>query len=80
MCGILGITGREDVVSELYPGLLALQHRGQDAAGIATYDTKFHLRKGAGLVQDNFTPENLLLLKGKMGIAQTRYPTVGSGG
>jgi amidophosphoribosyltransferase len=80
MCGILGIVGREDVVTELHPGLLTLQHRGQDAAGIATYDTKYHIKKGSGLVRDIFTLEDFSLLKGKMGVAQARYPTVGFGG
>ena len=43
MCGVVGIYGTDDVVRELYQGLLAVQHRGQDAAGIITYDGRFHI-------------------------------------
>jgi amidophosphoribosyltransferase len=80
MCGILGIIGEDDVVSDLYEGLIAIQHRGQDAAGIMTYDEVFHLRKGLGLVADVFDPEALESLPGNAGIAHVRYPTVGLGG
>jgi len=45
MCGVVGIIGNDDVVRDLYQGLLAIQHRGQDAAGIITYDGKFHTKK-----------------------------------
>jgi amidophosphoribosyltransferase len=50
MCGILGIYGHEDVAFELALGLTTLQHRGQDAAGLATLDKSFHIKKGLGLV------------------------------
>jgi amidophosphoribosyltransferase len=80
MCGIIGIIGKEDVISKLHAGLIALQHRGQDSAGIVTFDTTFHLKKGNGLVNKVFNEKNLERLKGTMGIGQTRYPTIGPGG
>lgn len=79
MCGILGICGADNVVQYLYQGLGALQHRGQDAAGIITYDNQFHLKKGNGLVQTVFNPKNIARLTGATGIAHVRYPTVGGG-
>ena len=78
MCGIIGITGNHHVVQDLYDGLVTLQHRGQDAAGIMTYDgKKFHLRKGDGLVREVFKPHNSARLKGSMGLGHVRYPTAG---
>jgi amidophosphoribosyltransferase len=79
MCGVIGIWGNDDVFKDLYQGLLAVQHRGQDAAGIITYDGRFHIKKGNGLVRDIFTAENLYRLRGNIGIGHTRYPTVGGG-
>ncbi len=79
MCGVIGLYGNADVFRDLYQGLLAIQHRGQDSAGIITYNGRFHTKKGNGLVQDIFTPENVLRLKGNIGIGHTRYPTVGGG-
>jgi amidophosphoribosyltransferase len=79
MCGVIGLWGNEDVFRDLYQGLLAIQHRGQDAAGIITYDGRFHTKKGNGLVRDIFTPEHLQRLKGTVGIGHTRYPTIGGG-
>jgi amidophosphoribosyltransferase len=79
MCGILGICGSDNIVSELYNGLGALQHRGQDSAGIVTYDQQFHLKKGNGLVQNIFNTKNIARLSGNLGIAHVRYPTVGGG-
>lgn len=80
MCGILGIFGEGEVVSDLYEGLISIQHRGQDAAGIMTYDGNFHLRKGVGLIDDVFDRHSLAPLRGNQGIAHVRYPTVGLGG
>ena len=55
MCGIIGIVGLTDVAAALYDGLTVLQHRGQDAAGIATVDgSRIRLHKGNGLVRDVF--------------------------
>ncbi len=79
MCGVIGILGSDNVVRDLYQGLLAIQHRGQDAAGITTYDGKFHTKKGNGLVQDIFTQDNVQRLRGNVGIGHTRYPTIGGG-
>lgn len=79
MCGIIGIHSQQEVVDEIYQGLLAIQHRGQDAAGIVTFEDRLHLKKGDGLVQKVFNEKNLGRLKGKMGIGHVRYPTVGAG-
>jgi len=79
MCGVIGLFGTSDVFRDLYQGMLAIQHRGQDSAGIITFDGRFHTKKGNGLVQDIFTPENALRLKGYVGIGHTRYPTIGGG-
>ena len=79
MCGILGIFARGPVNQTLYDGLLLLQHRGQDAAGIVTAESKtFHMYKGSGLVRDVFRTRNMRSLPGDMGIAHCRYPTAGS--
>ncbi|GJM21888.1 MAG: amidophosphoribosyltransferase [Planctomycetota bacterium] len=82
MCGFIGILGPRDsqVFPQLATGLLAIQHRGQDAAGALTYDGRFHLHKSQGLVRDVFTPEAAESLTGWMGVAHVRYPTVGLGG
>jgi amidophosphoribosyltransferase len=79
MCGVVGVFASSDVFRDLYQGLLAIQHRGQDSAGIITYDGKFHTKKGNGLVLDIFTAENLQRLRGNIGVGHTRYPTVGGG-
>jgi amidophosphoribosyltransferase len=80
MCGVIGIWGNDHIVHDLYQGLLAIQHRGQDAAGIITYDGRFHTKKGNGLVRDIFTAESVQRLRGSIGIGHTRYPTIGGGG
>ncbi|MEO0071973.1 MAG: amidophosphoribosyltransferase [candidate division WOR-3 bacterium] len=79
MCGVIGIIADYEVAHDLYVGLYALQHRGQTSAGIITYDTTFHLKKGNGLVSKVFNEKNLARLKGKIGIGQVRYPTIGPG-
>jgi amidophosphoribosyltransferase len=79
MCGILGIVARSPVNQLLYDGLLLLQHRGQDAAGIVTSANKtFHMQKGTGMVQNVFRTRNMRSLPGNIGIAHCRYPTAGS--
>ena len=79
MCGILGVLGRNPVNQLLYDGLLLLQHRGQDAAGIATAQGKtFNMHKANGLVRDVFRTRNMRSLPGVSGIAHVRYPTAGS--
>ncbi len=80
MCGVIGMWANDLVIRDLYQGLLAMQHRGQDAAGIITYDGRFHTEKGNGLVRDIFTVEAIQHLRGPIGIGHTRYPTVGGGG
>ena len=80
MCGFIGLIGTEDPVREIHDGLLAIQHRGQDAAGIVAYDGRFHLRKDVGLVSDVFTAERMAGVKGNVALGHVRYPTVGSGG
>ncbi len=79
MCGILGVVSYTPANQLLYDGLQVLQHRGQDAAGIATMDgDAFHLHKGNGLVRDVFRTRNMRALQGNVGIAHVRYPTAGS--
>ena len=81
MCGIIGIAGNTDVAAALYDGLTVLQHRGQDAAGIATADrAHLHVQKGNGLVRDVFDSKAMGLLPGRVGIAHCRYPTAGNEG
>ena len=78
MCGILGILAKGPVNQHLYDGLLVLQHRGQDAAGILTSDaSRIYLRKDNGLVRDVFQQHHMQALKGNMGIGHVRYPTAG---
>ena len=77
MCGIAGIYSHKPVATELYDSIIHLQHRGQDAAGIMTYDKRMHKEKGMGLAREIFTPENMKLLTGNIGISHNRYPTHG---
>ena len=78
MCGVVGIYNSENVAYELYDAMVVLQHRGQDAAGMVTYDNgHFNLHKDLGLTQDIFTPEQMIRLPGNIGIGHLRYPTVG---
>ena len=79
MCGVVGVVSKSEVSPMIYDALTILQHRGQDAAGIATCDQdKFHLRKQLGLVRDVFRDTHMLRLRGSMGIGHLRYPTAGS--
>jgi amidophosphoribosyltransferase len=79
MCGILGVVAKTPVNQLLYDGLLLLQHRGQDAAGIVTVEHEtFHMHKGPGMVRDVFRTRNMRSLSGETGIAHCRYPTAGS--
>jgi amidophosphoribosyltransferase len=80
MCGIIGLMSDSPVNQRLYDALLLLQHRGQDAAGIATLDTDgltFHSHRGMGLVRDVFRTRNMRSLTGNVGIGHVRYPTQG---
>src|SRR5512136_1193816 len=79
MCGIVGIVDAGGVSIQLYYSLYALQHRGQESAGISTFDgTSLQKFKGSGLVADVFSPTVLNDLKGNAGIGHVRYPTTGS--
>ena len=79
MCGIIGIVGKNPVNQLLYDGLLVLQHRGQDAAGIVTCDgNTFFMHKNNGLVKDVFQTRHMRSLIGNVGIGHVRYPTAGS--
>ncbi len=79
MCGIVGIVANSSVNQDLYNALLMLQHRGQDAAGIVTYNKgRLFQRKSIGLVSDVFQSRHMERLKGKIGIGHVRYPTAGS--
>ncbi len=80
MCGVCGIVGREPVNRDLYEALNLLQHRGQDAAGIMTFDQerqRFLQRRGNGLVRDVFLESHMERLQGNMGLGHVRYPTAG---
>ncbi|MBU6491297.1 MAG: amidophosphoribosyltransferase [Burkholderiales bacterium] len=79
MCGIVGVVSKSPVNQFIYDSLLLLQHRGQDAAGIATANgNSFHMHKGNGMVRDVFRTRNMRSLPGNIGIGQVRYPTAGS--
>ena len=72
MCGILGVVAKNAVNQVLYDGLLVLQHRGQDAAGIVTAEgATFHMHKGGGMVRDVFRTRNMRGLLGACGIGHT---------
>uniref|UniRef100_UPI00356266FE amidophosphoribosyltransferase n=1 Tax=Halomonas sp. TaxID=1486246 RepID=UPI00356266FE len=79
MCGIVGLMAKEAVNQGIYDALTVLQHRGQDAAGMMTWDEgRFLLRKSNGLVRDVFHTRHMARLKGNLGIGHVRYPTAGS--
>jgi amidophosphoribosyltransferase len=78
MCGIVGIVGTSPVNQRIYDALTVLQHRGQDAAGImTTVNGELCMRKGPGLVRDVFGQQDMLDLRGNVGIGHVRYPTAG---
>jgi amidophosphoribosyltransferase len=81
-CGVFGIFGRQDAAAIVTLGLHALQHRGQEAAGIVSYDgSQFHVERHVGLISDNFTkPAVIERLKGTRAIGHTRYATTGGSG
>ena len=84
MCGVVGITGTAEAAKEAFLGLTTLQHRGQDAAGILSYDSSdlsggFHCVKNLGLVDSVFTRENIATLTGQTAIGHARYSTIGRG-
>lgn len=78
-CGVFGIFGAEDAAEAVYLGLYALQHRGQESAGIIASDGRsIRGHKGMGLVTEVFTAEILSGIKGDLAIAHNRYSTTGS--
>ena len=81
MCGFISIFGPEgsDVVRDALTGLLAIQHRGQDAAGLVSFNKKFEVKKGLGLVREVFGEKHIRRLSGPAVVAHVRYPTVGTG-
>lgn len=78
-CGVFGIVSSEDVATRIFYGLRALQHRGQEAAGISVLSEGGELRtkKGNGLVDQVFDSDDLKELAGKMGLGHVRYGTAG---
>lgn len=79
MCGIVGVISTSPVNQLIYDALLLLQHRGQDAAGIATQlERKFFMHKAKGMVRDVFRTRNMRALPGNVGLGQVRYPTAGN--
>ncbi|CAM9824962.1 unnamed protein product [Ascophyllum nodosum] len=86
MCGIVALLLADcdsHANQDLFDALTALQHRGQDAAGMVTCDTearRLFMRKDNGLCKDVFQQEHMIHLRGRMGIAHCRYPTAGGAG
>ena len=81
MCAIVGVTtDKPNACLTIYNAMTVLQHRGQDAAGIATFDDagKLNMHKGNGLVRDVFKENEMIHLNGSLGLGHTRYPTAGS--
>ena len=81
MCAIVGVTtDKPNACLTIYNAMTVLQHRGQDAAGMATFDFdgKLNIFKDNGLVRDVFEEKQMIGLKGSLGLGHTRYPTAGS--
>ncbi|MAO54681.1 MAG: amidophosphoribosyltransferase, partial [Rhodospirillaceae bacterium] len=78
-CGVFGIYGHEDAAAHAALGLHALQHRGQESAGIVAYDgEQFHGHRALGLVGDNFNDQDTISrLKGYCAMGHVRYSTSG---
>lgn len=80
MCGIIGVSGSPNASDKVHQGLLILQHRGQDSAGITSHDSKtakFHTHKDLGQVSHVFSGKELSKLSGDVAIGHTRYSTIG---
>src|SRR5678809_924580 len=78
-CGVFGIYGHPNASELTYYGLYALQHRGQESAGIVSSDSKrFYVHRGMGLVPQVFNGDVLHNLVGKVAVGHTRYSTTGS--
>ena len=79
MCGIIGVSQNENAAKIVFLGLYSLQHRGEESAGIASYDGKeIYLEKEKGLVADAFDERKVESLKGNVAIGHCRYSTTGS--
>ena len=79
MCGIFGIDGCDDAANLTYLGLYALQHRGQESAGMVSWDgPQLHLERGMGHVSDIFKEKVIARLPGRRAIGHTRYSTAGT--
>ncbi|TFG50537.1 MAG: amidophosphoribosyltransferase [Gemmatimonadales bacterium] len=80
MCGVFGVSGVREAARLTYMGLYALQHRGQESAGIVSIDEQGHARthRGMGLVSENFSDADLARLVGDVAVGHTRYSTAGS--
>ncbi|QPJ64764.1 MAG: amidophosphoribosyltransferase [Candidatus Nitrohelix vancouverensis] len=77
-CGVMGVFGNPEAANLVYLGLYALQHRGQESAGIvSSEDGKLHLERGMGLVADVFNGDRLKKLPGDIAIGHNRYSTTG---
>ena len=82
MCGFVGLIATTDVAPEIHLALQALQHRGQDSAGIAVMSADggaFHMRRGLGTAANALTRSDLDALTGPVGVGHVRYPTIGKG-
>ncbi|MFK7738988.1 MAG: amidophosphoribosyltransferase [Planctomycetota bacterium] len=81
MCGFISIFGPSgsDAITDVINGLVAIQHRGQDAAGAVTFEGKFQAKKGLGLVREVFEDKHVQRLRGNLAVGHVRYPTVGLG-
>jgi amidophosphoribosyltransferase len=81
MCGLIAISGTSSSAYEAFFGLMNLQHRGQDGAGILSISPKqgngFHLQRGSGLIENVFSESTFKSLVGNAALAHTRYSTVG---
>ena len=78
MCGIFGIEGHDDAANLTYLGLYALQHRGQESAGLVSWNgRRMHLERGMGEVREIFDERVLAALPGRRAIGHTRYSTSG---
>ncbi|HXE89017.1 MAG TPA: class II glutamine amidotransferase, partial [Hyphomicrobiaceae bacterium] len=78
-CGVFGVLGHDDAAALTALGLHALQHRGQEAAGIVTFDGEhFHAHRALGHVGDNFSSSSVIArLKGHAAVGHNRYATTG---
>lgn len=79
MCGIFGVEGHDEAAYFTYLGLYALQHRGQESAGLVSWDSaQMHVERGMGEVADIFKPRVLSRLRGNRAMGHTRYSTSGT--